>query len=70
MGKITKRYLGHFWEKVINMFSKSENRYFMHNALSIFKKENIKKFPFDENLQVKKTDIGSIIWLKRVKTFI
>ena len=50
--KITKRYLwDHFGKKkVINMFSKSENRYFMHNALSIFKKKILKKFPFDENL--------------------
>ena len=50
--KITKRYLwSHFSNKpVINMFSKLENRYFLHNAFSIYQKKILKKFPFDENL--------------------
>ena len=36
-------------KKVSNLFSKLENRYFLHNALAAYKK-NIKKYPFDENL--------------------
>lgn len=53
--KITKRYIwSHFKkEKVVNMYSKLEGRYFMHNALSIFKKSILEKNPFDENLQGK-----------------
>jgi hypothetical protein len=27
-----------------------ENRYFFHNALSFFKSETLKNFPFDEHL--------------------
>jgi rhamnosyltransferase len=50
--KIKRRYIwSHFADKnVINMFSKFENRYFFHNALSFFKKETLIKYPFDENL--------------------
>ena len=32
------------------MFSKLENRYFLHNALAAYKKKILKKYPFDENL--------------------
>ena len=50
--KITKRYL---WSnftnrKVENMYSKLENRYFLHNALAIYNKNVLKKYPFNENL--------------------
>ena len=50
--KITKRYL---WSnfvnrKVENMYSKLENRYFLHNALAIYNKNILKKYPFNENL--------------------
>ena len=50
--KITKRYIwSHFIdEKCLNMFSKLENRYFLHNALAIYRKDILKKFPFDPNL--------------------
>ncbi len=50
--KISKRYIwSHFGNKQEqNLFSKLENRYFLHNALAIYKKEILKKFPFDENL--------------------
>lgn len=50
--KIKRRYIwSHFLDKnVTNMFSKFENRYFFHNALSFFKKESLIKYPFDENL--------------------
>lgn len=53
--KITKRYIwSHFKNKeMINMFSTSENRFFLHNALCFYKKKILKKYPFDENLQGK-----------------
>ena len=45
--KITKRYLwSHFTnKKTQNMFSKLENRYFLHNALAVYKKNNFKEIP-------------------------
>jgi glycosyltransferase involved in cell wall biosynthesis len=50
--KITKRYLwSHFSsEKVENMYSEMEQRYFFHNALSIMPKEVLLQNPFDEAL--------------------
>ena len=50
--KISKRYIwSHFEEKrKINLFSKLENRYFLHNALAIYKKKVLQNYPFDENL--------------------
>ena len=50
--KITKRYIwSHFIdEKSLNMFSKLENRYFLHNALAVYRKDTLKKYPFDPNL--------------------
>ena len=53
--KISKRYLwSHFSNKKIkNMYSELEKRYFLHNALAVYKKDILKKFPFDENLTSK-----------------
>ncbi len=53
--KITKRYIWkHFGNKKLeNMYSKSEERYFLHNAISIYKKKFMLKNPFNENLQGK-----------------
>ena len=50
--KITPRYVwSHFVEHdVINQFSESENRYFLHNAFSFYTKQTLIKYPFDENL--------------------
>ena len=50
--KIKKRYLwSHFSDsKSVNMFSEMEDRYFFHNAASLFKKEILENHPFDENL--------------------
>ena len=56
MGKrITKRYIwSNFGDKQkLNLFSKSENRYFIHNALIFYNKNFLLKNPFDENLQGK-----------------
>ncbi len=53
--RITKRYIwSHFSnKKTENMFSNLENRYFFHNAASMFKKTSLKKLPFDESLSGK-----------------
>ena len=50
--KIKKRYLwSHFQEKeIVNMHSKMEDRYFMHNALALYKKSTLIANPFDEHL--------------------
>ena len=53
--KITPRYV---WSNFgttdkINLFSESENRYFLHNAFAYYKKETLIDNPFDENLTSK-----------------
>ncbi len=53
--RISKRYV---WanftsKKIINPYSEDEARYFMHNALSCFKKRTLEENPFDEFLQGK-----------------
>jgi len=50
--RIKKRYIwSHFQEKeIINMYSKVEERYFMHNALAFYKKSSLIDYPFDEYL--------------------
>ena len=62
--KITKRYL---WSnftnvKVESMFSKLENRYFLHNALAFYNKTILKKYPFNENLTGKEDRY----WAKKI----
>lgn len=37
-------------EEIVNMYSNQEKRYFFHNAFSIFKKETLVNYPFDESL--------------------
>ncbi len=53
--KIKKRYIwSHFSEnKVVNMYSEMEERYFFHNAIAIYKTNTLKKNPFDEYLTAK-----------------
>ena len=53
--RISKRYIwSHFVNKKIeNMFSNHEDRYFFHNAASVFKKSTLKKIPFDEEVEGK-----------------
>lgn len=53
--KVTPRYLWSNFddENKINHFCNSENRYFFHNAFSIFDTEFIKENPFDERLSGK-----------------
>ncbi len=51
--RITKRYLWSHFVNVSkkNMFSKLENRYFFHNAISLFKKKTLQKYPFHKKLK-------------------
>ena len=53
--RINKRYIWSNFinERKINLYSNEESRYFMHNALSCFKKKTLEDKPFDENLQGK-----------------
>ena len=53
--KITKRYIwSHFSnKKTKNMYSHLEKRYFLHNAIAVYKRSTLKKIPFDENLTSK-----------------
>jgi len=63
--KIQKRYI---WSNFsdskasINLFSKIENRYFFHNAFSFFRKNILKKFPFDDELSGKEDRY----WAKKI----
>ena len=49
--RITRRYMwSNFKDKSsVNYFCKHENRYFLHNAFSFYKKETLLKYPFDEH---------------------
>tara|TARA_B100001094_G_C18180214_1_gene800466 strand:+ start:1567 stop:2214 length:648 start_codon:yes stop_codon:yes gene_type:complete len=53
--KITPRYIwSHFTnDRIINMYSKIEDRYFLHNAFCFYKKQTLVNNPFDETLQGK-----------------
>ena len=53
--KITPRYVwSHFKEHdIINQFSDNENRYFLHNAFTFYKKDTLLKYPFNEILSTK-----------------
>jgi rhamnosyltransferase len=50
--RIGKRYLwGHFTDAPVkNMYSDMEARFFFHNAASIFKRDSLGRFPFNENI--------------------
>lgn len=50
--RINKRYLWkHFTDSLVeNMYSDMEERHFFHNAASVFTKESLLKYPFNENI--------------------
>ena len=50
--KISRRYVWSNFidEDSINLYSKNENRYFLHNAFSFYTKQTLIEYPFDENL--------------------
>ena len=70
--KISKRYLwSHFSnKKTKNMYSEMEKRYFLHNALAVYKKDTLKKFPFDENLTSKEDRYWANKIIKKKMNFI
>ena len=70
--KISKRYLwSHFSnKKTKNMYSELEKRYFLHNALAVYKKNTLKKFPFDENLTSKEDRYWANKIIKKKMNFI
>ncbi len=70
--KITKRYLwSHFSNKrTKNMYSPLEKRYFLHNALAVYKKITLKKIPFDENLTSKEDRYWANKIIKKKMSFI
>lgn len=70
--KISKRYLwSHFSDKKTkNMYSELEKRYFLHNALAVYKKDTLKKFPFDENLTSKEDRYWANKIMKKKMNFI
>ena len=70
--KISKRYLwSHFSnKKTKNMYSELEKRYFLHNALAVYKKDTLKKFPFDENLTSKEDRYWANKIIKKKMNFI
>ena len=53
--KIIKRYVwSHFiQDEKVNMYSKMEERFFLHNALAIYKTSYLKEYPFNEILRGK-----------------
>ena len=53
--KITPRYVwSHFGnEEKENLYSKIEDRYFLHNAFCFYKKDTLQSYPFDEKLSGK-----------------
>lgn len=70
--KLTKRYIwSHFVnKKVENMYSKLENRYFIHNALAVYDKKILKNFPFDEKLLGKEDRYWAKKIIKKKKNFL
>ena len=53
--RIVPRYIwSHYTEeRTKNMFSKLENRYFLHNGAAFYEKKILKKFPFNEKVSGK-----------------
>ena len=70
--KITKRYIwSHFKNRQEqNMFSKLENRYFIHNGISIYDRKFLIKNPFDENLAGKEDRYWANKIVKKGKSFL
>jgi len=70
--RISKRYIwSHFGDKpVINMFSSSENRHFLHNAAAIYSKAILRDYPFDEFLTGKEDRYWAQIITKEKKSYI
>jgi glycosyltransferase involved in cell wall biosynthesis len=70
--KITKRYIwSHFHNNnETNMFSKIEQRYFLHNAFCFYKKETLIKYPYDETLSGKEDRYWAINMREQNKDYL
>jgi len=69
--KITPRYIwSHFVDSdEINMYSRLEDRYFLHNAFSFYQKDILINIPFDENLTGKEDRLWAMALVKEGKSF-
>ena len=70
--RITKRYIwSHFVNKeVVNMYSKFENRYFLHNGIALYQKKYLLKNPFNESLTGKEDRYWAQEVIKNKKSFL
>ena len=70
--KITKRYIwSHFHEaREQNLYSKIEDRYFLHNAFCFYNKQTLLDNPFDETLQGKEDRYWAIHMVSNNYTFL
>ena len=57
-------------EKQINMFSKIEDRYFLHNAFCYYKKQTLIDNPFDEILQGKEDRYWAIDMVNKKQNYL
>lgn len=71
--KISKRYIwSHFKEEtqIENMFSRIENRSFLHNAFCFYNKSYLIENPFDENLSGKEDRYWAMEVIKRSEKYL
>jgi len=70
--KITPRYIwSHFSDnRVTNMYSKIEDRYFLHNAFCFYKRHTLIDNPFDESLHGKEDRYWAIDMVAKGNEFI
>ena len=70
--KITKRYMwSHFVDQeVINMYSEYEKRYFLHNAVALYRTSFLRDNPFDEQLMGKEDRYWANEMIKAKRTIL
>ena len=70
--KITPRYIWSHFKNGIeeNLFSKIEERNFLHNAFSFYRREYLIKFPFDESLSGKEDRYWALDRVKEGKKYL
>ena len=70
--KITKRYIwSHFIDTTEeNLYSKIEDRYFLHNAFCFYKKQTLLDNPFDETLQGKEDRYWAIDMVDKKQNYL
>lgn len=70
--RINSRYIwSHFGNnRVVNMFSEIEHRYFLHNAFSFYNKQSLLSLPFNETLPGKEDRYWAIDLVNQDKTYL